>query len=52
MSAVVHVDKQASRLRQSSYGWRIGQPFVGCAVYADDIAFALPSASCCNITEA
>jgi len=39
-----YVDKLITQLRHSSYGLHIGQLFVGCAVYADDIA--LMSASC------
>jgi len=41
---VLYVDKLISQLRHSSYGLHMGQLFVGCAFYADDIA--LLSASC------
>ena len=40
----VHVNDLIVHLRQSSYGVDVGQLFVGCAVYADDLA--LLSASC------
>jgi len=41
---VVDVHELITRLRQRGYGLHIGQLFVGCEVYADDIA--LLSASC------
>jgi len=40
----LYVDELITQLRHSSYGLHIGQLFVGCAFYADDIA--LLSASC------
>ena len=40
----LYVDELIVQLRQSGYGLRVGQQFVGCVVYADDIA--LLSASC------
>ena len=40
----IYVDELITHLRHSSYGLHIGQLFVGCAFYADDIA--LLSASC------
>jgi len=40
----VYMDELITALRQSNYGLHIGRLFVGCVVYADDIA--LLSASC------
>ena len=41
---VLYVAELITQLRQFSYGLHIGQLFVGCAFYADDIA--LLSSSC------
>ena len=40
----VYIDDLIVQLRQTGYGIHVGQIFVGCALYADDIA--LLSASC------
>jgi len=40
----IFVDSLISELRQSGYGLHIGKLFVGCVVYADDVA--LMSVSC------
>jgi len=42
--SAVYVDKLIEQLRRSRHGIHIGQSFVGCAVYADNIV--LMSASC------
>ena len=42
----IYVNDLIDKLRQSGFGLYVGSLFVGCILYADDIAIALLSCSC------